>query len=277
MKTILTFVVGLVAGGALIYFFLVGAPRAQKLPGAAVSAPEQGGDPPGTAVLALDEQFFNTLLGTIFRDMGALTFKLASAEEGSDKNNGAGEPSLQTTDARFVNSNFVESRGFGFLKTQGGCQNQIVVTPEGSNVKTGVRLADGKINAPLAFTGSYAALGQCLNITGWAQADINLRFDQPQQTLYGDIVVGSVNLDGVSPVWGGLVTGFVQNVINQKVNPLVLMRGEQLGLKIPVQTTGGTLTARAKDVRSEVKDNALRLHVTYDFSGAGATKQQARR
>jgi hypothetical protein len=46
------------------------------------------------------------------------------------------------------------------------------------------------------------------------------------------------------------------------------MRGEQLSLNVPVQASNGTLRAQARDVRSEVKDGALRLHVTYDFSGA---------
>jgi hypothetical protein len=41
-------------------------------------------------------------------------------------------------------------------------------------------------------------------------------------------------------------------------------------LNVPVQASNGTLKAQAKDVRSEVKDGALRLHVTYDFSGARA-------
>jgi hypothetical protein len=42
-----------------------------------------------------------------------------------------------------------------------------------------------------------------------------------------------------------------------------------------VQATGGTLKAQVKDVRSEVKDNALRLHITYDFSGARGGQQSS--
>jgi hypothetical protein len=144
-----------------------------------------------------------------------------------------------------------------------------VVAAEGSGVKTGVRLADGQIAAPLAFSGSYSTFGQCLNFRGWAQANIQLRFEQTEQTLYGQINVESVNLEGISPLFGGLVTGFVQNAINQRVNPLILMRGSQIGLQIPVQATGGTLRAQARQIRSEVKDGALRLHITYDFQGAG--------
>jgi hypothetical protein len=109
-----------------------------------------------------------------------------------------------------------------------------------------------------------------MNFRGAADAQITLHFKPEEQTLYGQIEVTSVNLEGVSPLASPFVTGFVQTAINQKVNPLVLMRGAQLSLNIPVQASNGTLRAQAKEVRSEVKDGALRLHVTYDFSGARA-------
>ncbi len=78
----------------------------------------------------------------------------------------------------------------------------------------------------------------------------------------------SVSVEGMSPLLSGPVTAFVQGAINQRVNPLVLMRGQQLTLNIPVQAAGGTLKGQAKDVRQEAKDGKLRLQVTYDFQGA---------
>ena len=134
MRYVLALVVGLIAGAALVYFFFVGAPGGKPLPGSPVAAPDPAGDPPGTAVVELDEQFFNTLLGTIFRDVGAPTFKLASAE-----------PSLAPADRGRVTAGASASPADGarFVKTQGGCASQVVVNPEGAGVKTGVRLADG--------------------------------------------------------------------------------------------------------------------------------------
>jgi hypothetical protein len=35
-----------------------------------------------------------------------------------------------------------------------------------------------------------------------------------------------------------------------------------------VQASGGTVRAQAHDVRAEIKDGALRLHISYDFAGA---------
>ncbi|HEV2762337.1 MAG TPA: hypothetical protein VGV38_05015, partial [Pyrinomonadaceae bacterium] len=203
------------------------------------------------------------LLGTVFKDMGPPTFKLA----GSPRLEPAGRDDAARA-SRQTSTPLAD--GAQFVKTQGACASQVVVSPEGAGVKTGVRLADGQIQAPLAFTGSYNVLGQCLNFSGWAQGDIQLRFDQNEQTLYGQINVQSVNLEGGAAMFGGLVTAFVQNSINQRVNPLVLMRGQQIALNIPVQASNGTLRAQARDIRSEIKDGALRLHITYDFSGAGA-------
>jgi len=244
MKYVLALVLGVLVGGALVYFLFVGAPGGKPLPGAAVAAPDPAGDPPGTAVVELDEEFFNTLLGTVFKDLGEPTFRLASAERGGDVQ---------------------------YVKTQGGCVNQVVVTQEADGVRTGVRLENGQVLAPLAFKGSYNLFGKCMNFSGTSQANIALRFAADEQTLYGQINVETVNLAGMSPLFAGPVTAFVQNALNQRVNPLVLMRGQQIGLNVPVQATGGELKAQARDIRAEIKDKSLRLHITYDFAGAKGT------
>jgi hypothetical protein len=252
MKYILLLLVGLLLGAALTFYIFVGAPRMkQAQTGAPLQAPDAAGDPPGTAVLTLDEKFFDTLLSTIFRDLSAPAFRLATMPKESQV--AAAQPA-----------------GFRFVQAQegGGCMNQIVVAQEGNGVRTGVSLKNGQIVAPLAFSGSREVFGNCMNFRGAADANITLYFKPEEQTLYGQIEVTSVNLEGISPLASPFITGFVQTAINQKVNPLVLMRGAQLSLNIPVQASNGTLRAQAKDVRSEVKDGALRLHVTYDFSGA---------
>lgn len=248
MKFILALLLGVVAGGALVYFLFVGAPGTKRTPGEAVREPDPSGPPPGTAIVELDEPFFNTLLGTIFSDLGEPTFRV---ERGSP----LAEPF---------------GRDFAYVPAQaGGCQNQVVLAPEGGGVRTGVRLENGQVLAPLAFSGTYnVPLLGCQNFRGTAEANIALRFAAQEQTLFGQLNVSGVNLEGMSPLLSGPVTAFVQNAINQRVNPLVLMRGQQISLNIPVQATGGTLGAQATDIRSEVKDKRLRLHITYDFNGA---------
>ncbi len=254
MKYLLTLVFGALAGGALVYFLFVGAPGGKPLSGAPVGAPDPAGDPPGTAIVELDEQFFDTLLGTVFKDLGEPTFRLARG--------GTLFPTLEPEPV----VRYVETQG-------GGCQNQVVVAPEGGGVRTGVRLENNQVLAPLAFKGSYNLLGNCMNFSGTAQANIQLNFNAQEQVLAGQINVETVNLDNVSPIFSGPITAFVQNSLNMRVNPLILMRGQQIGLNIPVQATGGTLKAQARDVRAEVKDKALRLHITYNFSGAKGAEQ----
>ena len=243
-------ILGLVIGGALVFFMFGGAPRAaQTPPGVPILPPDPNGSPAGTASVVLNQQFFDQILGTIFRDMNAPAFPLNLT--GRNESSDVARPQL----ASFA------------LQNGGGCEGKITLLPQGSNVTTGVRLENGKINAPLAFTGSTSVFGQCVNFAGWAQATLALRFDEAQQNVFGQINVETVNLDNVSPVISGFVTPIVQTTINNRVNPITILRGQQLALSLPISATNGTLQAKIKDVRSEVKDNALNLFITYDFAG----------
>lgn len=245
-------VVGLIIGGALVFFYFGGAPRASKLPGTAIQAPDPNAAPQATATLSLNQQFFDTVLGTIFRDMNAPSFPLNLTGQNTF------EPEFTAEKIAFQNG--------------GECGGKITLLPEGSGVKSNVRLEDGKINAPLAFSGSTAVFGQCIQFAGWAQASMNLRFDEAQQTVYGQLTIDTVNLDGVNPVVSGFITPIVQTSLNSRVNPIVLLRGQQIALNLPIQATGGTLKAQVKDVRSEIKENALNLFITYDFQGLRETQ-----
>lgn len=247
MRYILVLLLGLLLGAAGVYYLFVGAPRIeqQQLGAQPLQAPDAGGPPPGTIVLTFDEKFFDTLLGTIFRDLQPPAFKLSGNAAGAGGGGGA-----------------------TFVAAQGGCADQLTIAQEGSGARTTVSLKDGRISVPLAFSGSRNVFGNCMNFRGAALANIALSFSREQQTLYGQINVEGVNLEGVSPIAGPFVTTFVQTAINQQVNPLVIMRGQQLTLNVPVEASNGTIRAQARDVRHEVKDGALRLHITYDFAGA---------
>ena len=243
MKYFALVVAGLVVGGLLTYFLLVGAPRMEKPPGEPVRAPAAGGPAAGTATLTLDEQFFNTLLGTIFREIGPPKFGQA-----------VGQGGVQYASAQ-----------------AGACQTGVEIIDQGSNVRTGVRLRNDAIVAPIAFNGTVEVIpgaGPCLTFSGWAEADIELRFDEPAQTLYGYVTVRTVNPDALGPEYTPLATSAVQTAINQKINPITILHGSQLTLALPIRAAGGTLNARARTVDREVKDGALKLIVTYEFSGS---------
>jgi hypothetical protein len=240
MRYVGILLLGILLGAGVAIFFL-GAPSAKSAPGQAIQPPVQGGDPPATIVLALDQTFIDAMLATTFSGLGTPTFQLGR----------------NLTD----NSERIDQALY-----QGGCQNTITLLPEGSGVKTGVQFRNGTVYAPMAFTGSYNLAG-CIQFKGWAQTSIKLSFDQEKQTVYGHVNVEGVNLEGMNPIANNFVTVFVQGAINQKVNPLILVTEPQLSLMIPVAASKGAVKARAKDVRAEVLDGSLKMHVTYEFSG----------
>jgi hypothetical protein len=240
MKYVVVLLLGILLGAGVAVFFL-GVPPAKSAPGTAIQPPNQGGDPPATVVVALEQSFIDAVLATTFNGLGTPTFHLGR---------GPSEPDGQITPALL----------------QGGCSNSITLLAEGSGVKTGVQFRNGTVSAPMAFTGSYN-LGQCLQFKGWAQTRIKLSFDQAKQTVYGYVDVEGLNLEVVNPITNNFLTVFVQGAINQRVNPLVLVSEPQLSLLIPVKGSNGTIKARAKDVRAEILDGSLKLHLTYEFSG----------
>jgi hypothetical protein len=150
---------------------------------------------------------------------------------------------------------------------QGGCNNVVVVDAESGNVKTGVRFTGGKVVAPLAFSGSYSLLTQCVQFKGTATSTVELSFDQSKQTVFGTLVVNQVDLEGVSPIISTLVTAFVRRAIDERLNPFPVLPVSQLALSVPIQVSGGTLKANVKDVRSEIQEGTLKLYLTYDFNG----------
>lgn len=242
MRYVVVLLLGILLGAGVAMFFM-GAPSAKSVPGTAIRPPDPGGSPPATVVIALEQSFIDAVLATTFTGLGTPTFQLGRTEVDT-------ETTEQFTPALF----------------QGGCNNSITLLAEGSGVKTGVQFSNGNVMAPMAFTGSYNLAG-CIQFKGWAQSTIRLQFDQPKQTVYGYVDVQGVNLEGVNPLANNFVTAFVQGAINQRVNPLVLVSEQQLSLMIPVQGSNGVVKARAKDVRAEILEGALKLHLTYEFSG----------
>jgi hypothetical protein len=228
-RLIIGALVGMLIGGAIIYFALVGAPHSSKRPGELVKPPDAAGVPPGTAQVVIRQDLLNAALQTIFRDLKPPTFPLGSGGDAS-------------------------------------CASSITILPQGSGVQTGVQFDNNRMNVPLAFSGSYS-FGGCYQFSGWAQSNMELRFDQNTQSVYGIVNVETVSLDGVNPIISGLITPVVQSTINERVNPIKVVDGKQLAIDLPVAASGGDLKAAVKDVRAEVKDNALNLFVIYAFNG----------
>lgn len=237
-KAIITLIVGLFVGVLGTVYFL-GSPRKSALPGAPLKPPDSSSETSGTVTVTIDEKFFDSLLGTIFNKLGPPQLKLSANQSQS----------------------LMQPAAF-----QGGCNNVVVVNPESGNVKTGVRFTGGKIIAPLAFSGSYNLLAQCIQFKGTAKSTVDLSFDAARQTVFGTLNVDEVNLEGVNPIVTTLVTAFVRRAIDERLNPFPVLPVSQVALSVPVQVSGGTLKAAVKDVRSEVQEGTLKLYLVYDFN-----------
>jgi len=239
---ILGTVLGLIIGGMIVLYFI--SPRSgSALSGVPIKPPDPQGAPEGTAVLQLKQEFFTPIFQTLLREGNAPTFPLSLTGQVSD------QPASQIP-----------------------C-GKITLKPEGSGAVTSVRMENGQILVPIAFTGNLNALGTCFDFNGWSQANLELRFDDAQQLVLGQINVQTVNLDGVPPVASGLITPLVQSTLNNRVNPVQILRGDQIALKVPIKSTDSTLQARVKDVRAEVKDNSLFLYIIYNFAGEPQQQQ----
>ena len=184
--------------------------------------------PAGEVVVVLNEQFLNALVETIAAQPVPPSFPL--------KRDGGG----------------------------GRCPGVVTLVPEAEGRRSGVRFADGRITAPVAFRGSYEApLLGCLNFEGWADAAFDLAFDPAAQALRARISVRDVKLRNIPSAMSGGVGGLVQDAIDARLNPVEILRAEQLGARLPA--AAGGLRLRAREIRHQVVGTELRLHIVYEL------------
>lgn len=187
--------------------------------------------PAGEVVVVLSEEFLNALLVAVASRPEPPSFPLSKGGEGKGK-----------------------------------CESRVQLLPEAAGMRTGVRFVEGRITAPVAFRGSYdAPLVGCLKFEGWADTAFQLEFDRERQTLGARVIVRDLKLKKVpTSLLGGGLSGLVQDAIDERVNPVEILRAEQLGARIPV-TRGDELRLRAADIRHEIVGRELRLHIVYEL------------
>lgn len=192
----------------------------------------------GEATVTLNEQFFNSFLEAIFDNLKEPSTPLVITA--SDKNRT--DESART------------------------CPSVITLRREHGNVKTVVKFEQGRMVAPLAFTGSYnSTLLGCLEFRGWANTEWNLEFDQNAQTLQARIKLTDIQLENVPTLARGSVLQLVQTAIDSRINPLKILRPEQLSSVVPIAPAGGSLRLRAKEIRPEIVPGLVHLRITYEF------------
>jgi hypothetical protein len=202
--------------------------------------------PAAEATITLNEQFLNALLDAMFTRLGAPSFPLALA---SAERPNIRPPALAH---RVASTN--------------QCPSVVVLEREMSGVKTAVHFENGRIVAPLAFTGSYSVLLLgCMRFQGWADTTINLDFDRGRQVLSARVDVQDIHLSGIPSLANGVIINLVQNSLDSRINPVEILQAAQLTTRLPITAAGGALRLRAKEVRPEILPGSLRLNIIYEF------------
>lgn len=203
--------------------------------------------------IGLSEQFFDTLLDAVFQNGGPPEFVLS-------RNVSQGEHS----------SRMVQGKGFGLgesiIGTSGEeCSESIKLQRESNGVRTAVRFRDGKIYAPIAFTGNYnPPLVGCLGFGGYAETNIELEFDQAAQRLVARAKVLNVSLNGTNGLGGSVITRLVQGSIDRKVNPMEVVSLDKVSFAVPIQN-GPNLKMKAVGIRQEILNGMLNIRIAYEF------------
>lgn len=195
--------------------------------------------------ITLNEVFFDGVLDAIFQNAGPIEFAIAS--------NGTRSFSWSKHSVSF-GENGNES-----------CKEVIQLQRENNGVRTAVRFREGKVLAPLAFSGNYnPPFVGCVSFAGYAETAIDLEFDQQNQRLVARARVLNVSLNGTGGVGGSVIAKLVQGSIDRKVNPIELFRMDKVSFLLPVQNNT-TIRMKAVGVRHEVTNGAVNVHIAYEF------------
>jgi len=210
----------------LAWVLLTTAPSASA--GAAATGAERA-TPAGDVVVVLNEGFLNSLLEAVLAQPNPPKFPLSKSGGG------------------------------------GSCPSEIMLSREEKGTRTAVRFKEGRVTAPIAFRGSYAApLLGCFRFEGWADTVFNLAFDAGRQAFTARIEVKDVSLNKIPAVLGGSITQLVQDAIDERVNPVEVLRAEQLAARLPV-TRESVVRLRAREIQHEVSGKELRLRIVYEI------------
>jgi hypothetical protein len=215
---------------AFVIVLLISNAHARNVQAAPSPAPE--------VTLSVNEEFFNAFLDSMFTNLKAPAAPLVITP--ADKDRSAAESY--------------------------GCPSVITLQREEGGVRTAAKLQQGRISAPLAFAGSYnSTLLGCIEFRGWANTSWVLEFDRTRQTLLARVQVEDIHLTNVPALASGSLVKIVQSAIDKSINPLELLKLDQLSARVPVPPANGTLRLRAKAVKPEIVPGAVQLHIVYEF------------
>jgi hypothetical protein len=199
--------------------------------------------------IQLNEQFFDALLDALFKNSNLPEFPLSVNNPKSEKSN-----------SKSLVSSFTENQ-----KPNTNCNETIKLQREIDGTRTAVRFRDGRIIAPIAFTGNYNPpfIG-CIDFSGVAETTIELEFDTQKQALVGRAKVLTVNLNGTGGIGSGLLARMVQSSIDKKINPIQILAMDKISFVVPIQNAG-SLKMKAVGIKHEVANGVLNVRIAYEF------------
>lgn len=201
---------------------------------------------PAEVTISFTEQLANSFLDALFINLKPPVFPLAA--------DNVHDQSLRRAANAFSASG------------TSACVSEVVLQREVDGVYTAIHFTNKGIVAPLAFTGTYnTGLLGCVRFRGWANTLVNLEYDRQSQILLARVAVQDFHLSDLSTRASGVVKELVQSAINKRVNPIKILQAAQLAARLPVTAAGGVLRLRITDLRPEVLQNELRLHLFYEF------------
>jgi hypothetical protein len=197
--------------------------------------------------ISFSEQFFDALLDAVFQYTEPPQFSLA-------------ENKVRSDDPLFIAASFSPPAA--------PCNESIKVLRENGGTRTSVRFRNGKIVAPLAFTGNYnPPLIGCVPFAGTAQTNIELDFDEANQRLIARAKVNDISLNGTGGIGGSLIARMVQGTIDKKINPIEIIRTDKVSFMLPLQNSN-SVRMKATGFTHDVAGGQLNVHVAYEFQKA---------
>ena len=194
--------------------------------------------------ISFSEQFFDALLDAVFQHAAPPEFPLAQVE-----------PSTGRTTPVLANS----------FAPRTNCNEAVRLLRETSGKRTSVRFREGRIVAPIAFSGNYnPPLIGCMPFAGVAETVVDLEFDERGQRLLARARVQDVSLNGMGGIGGGIVARMVQGTIDRKINPIEIIKTDKVSFVIPLQNST-SVRMRATGFVHEVINGQLAIHITYEF------------
>jgi hypothetical protein len=195
--------------------------------------------------ISLNEAFFDSLLDAIYQNAPPIEFTIASSEA--------------------KRSGHAASGSMSFAPRGAACRETIQLLRENNGIRTAVRFRDGKILAPLAFSGNYSPpFVGCVAFAGFAETVIDLEFDPQNQRVIARARVLNVSLNGTGGVGGTVIAKMVQGSIDKKVNPIEIFTMDKISFLLPVRKDVN-LRMKAASVRHEIVNGALNIVIAYDF------------